>query len=172
MKTEFTASRCTAVINIPTSHQSSSSRPKSTCRVSTLETEWSVDTRLQDRRLPYVDDLKNGMLRYLQVDPSKLPCLANWTRDNTMETVLIELRRSEASWNNYILQIVNIHKDTWPIPQTRSFLSPQKAPSTNRKPKHYTSIRSPNKKQNDGNEGMVCDEERLQRRQKWLSFAG
>jgi ubiquitin-conjugating enzyme E2 variant len=28
-----------------------------------------------------------------QVDPSKLPCLANWKRDYTMETILIELRR-------------------------------------------------------------------------------
>jgi ubiquitin-conjugating enzyme E2 variant len=27
------------------------------------------------------------------VDPSKLACLTNWSRDNTMETVLIELRR-------------------------------------------------------------------------------
>jgi ubiquitin-conjugating enzyme E2 variant len=29
----------------------------------------------------------------LKVDPSKLPCLANWKRDYTMETILIELRR-------------------------------------------------------------------------------
>lgn len=28
-----------------------------------------------------------------KIDPSKLPCLANWRRDYTMETVLIELRR-------------------------------------------------------------------------------
>ncbi|KNG51361.1 ubiquitin-conjugating enzyme E2 variant 2 [Stemphylium lycopersici] len=28
-----------------------------------------------------------------QVDPSKLPCLAQWKRDFTMETILIELRR-------------------------------------------------------------------------------
>lgn len=27
------------------------------------------------------------------VDPRQLPCLAQWKRDNTMETVLIELRR-------------------------------------------------------------------------------
>ncbi|KAJ9651870.1 E2 ubiquitin-conjugating protein mms2 [Neophaeococcomyces mojaviensis] len=37
--------------------------------------------------LPCVD-ARNG-----KVDPSKLPCLANWKRDYTMETVLIELRR-------------------------------------------------------------------------------
>jgi len=30
------------------------------------------------------------------VDPSKLTCLSNWSRDNTMETILIELRRSMA----------------------------------------------------------------------------
>ncbi|KIW99676.1 uncharacterized protein Z518_11089 [Rhinocladiella mackenziei CBS 650.93] len=37
--------------------------------------------------LPCVDQ-KTG-----KVDPSKLPCLANWKRDFTMETILIELRR-------------------------------------------------------------------------------
>jgi len=34
------------------------------------------------------------------VDPSKLPCLANWNRDMTMETVLIELRRYMAHPNH------------------------------------------------------------------------
>lgn len=29
----------------------------------------------------------------MQVDNSKLPCLAQWKRDFTMETILIELRR-------------------------------------------------------------------------------
>lgn len=29
----------------------------------------------------------------MKVDPSKLPCLASWRREYTMETVLIELRR-------------------------------------------------------------------------------
>ncbi|OQV06235.1 hypothetical protein CLAIMM_10837 isoform 1 [Cladophialophora immunda] len=37
--------------------------------------------------LPCVDQ-KTG-----KVDPSRLPCLANWKRDYTMETILIELRR-------------------------------------------------------------------------------
>lgn len=32
-----------------------------------------------------------------EVEPSKLPCLTNWKRENTMETVLIELRRYMAS---------------------------------------------------------------------------
>lgn len=35
-----------------------------------------------------------------QVDPTKLPCLSNWSRDNTMETVLIELRRYMAHPTN------------------------------------------------------------------------
>jgi len=39
------------------------------------------------------DNKKKARLRCSQVDPTKLPCLANWSRDNTMETVLIELRR-------------------------------------------------------------------------------
>jgi hypothetical protein len=29
----------------------------------------------------------------VKVDPSKVPCLANWKRDYNMETILIELRR-------------------------------------------------------------------------------
>lgn len=37
--------------------------------------------------LPCVNS-RNGV-----VDPRQLPCLANWKRDNTMETILIELRR-------------------------------------------------------------------------------
>lgn len=31
----------------------------------------------------------------LQIDPSKLPCLAQWKREYTMETVLLEIRRWE-----------------------------------------------------------------------------
>jgi ubiquitin-conjugating enzyme E2 variant len=41
--------------------------------------------------LPCVNP-RNGV-----VDPSQLPCLAQWKRENTMETVLIELRRWESS---------------------------------------------------------------------------
>lgn len=41
--------------------------------------------------LPCVNQ-RNGV-----VDPSQLPCLSNWKRENTMETILIELRRSVAS---------------------------------------------------------------------------
>lgn len=37
--------------------------------------------------LPCVNP-RNGV-----VDPKQLPCLAQWKRENTMETVLIELRR-------------------------------------------------------------------------------
>jgi ubiquitin-conjugating enzyme E2 variant len=42
---------------------------------------------ISEVNLPCVNP-RNGV-----VDPTKLPCLANWSRDNTMETVLIELRR-------------------------------------------------------------------------------
>jgi ubiquitin-conjugating enzyme E2 variant len=38
--------------------------------------------------LPCVDQ-RDG-----KVDPTKLPCLVQWKRDFTMETILIELRRS------------------------------------------------------------------------------
>ncbi|KAL7621841.1 hypothetical protein AAE478_007341 [Parahypoxylon ruwenzoriense] len=41
--------------------------------------------------LPCVNQ-RNGV-----VDPGQLPCLANWKRENTMETILIELRRYMAS---------------------------------------------------------------------------
>ncbi|KAI1278291.1 ubiquitin-conjugating enzyme/RWD-like protein [Xylaria sp. FL0933] len=41
--------------------------------------------------LPCVNP-RNGV-----VDPKQLPCLANWKRENTMETILIELRRYMAS---------------------------------------------------------------------------
>lgn len=41
--------------------------------------------------LPAVNP-RNGL-----VDPAMLPCLAQWKRENTMETVLIELRRYMAS---------------------------------------------------------------------------
>ena len=42
---------------------------------------------ISEVNLPCVSP-RNGV-----VDPTKLPCLANWNRDMTMETVLIELRR-------------------------------------------------------------------------------
>ncbi|KAI9775639.1 MAG: E2 ubiquitin-conjugating protein mms2 [Geoglossum umbratile] len=44
--------------------------------------------------LPCVDN-RNG-----KVDPTKLACLAQWKRDFTMETVLIELRRYMAQPQN------------------------------------------------------------------------
>lgn len=33
------------------------------------------------------------VLKGLKVDPSKLPVMVNWKRDNTMENILTELRR-------------------------------------------------------------------------------
>ncbi|CAI4217454.1 unnamed protein product [Parascedosporium putredinis] len=44
--------------------------------------------------LPCVNP-RNGV-----VDPKQLPCLTNWQRNHTMETVLIELRRYMASATN------------------------------------------------------------------------
>lgn len=53
--------------------------------------------------LPCVDQRNGKVQRYAgsglhttdlsKVDPSKVPCLANWKRDYNMETILIELRR-------------------------------------------------------------------------------
>ena len=38
----------------------------------------------------------------LKVDPSKLPCLVNWKRENSMETILIELRRYARTRSCYV----------------------------------------------------------------------
>jgi len=35
-----------------------------------------------------------------KVDPTKLPVLAHWNRNNSIETVLVEIRREMASFNN------------------------------------------------------------------------
>ncbi|ANB13181.1 E2 ubiquitin-conjugating protein MMS2 [Sugiyamaella lignohabitans] len=43
---------------------------------------------------PYIDQ-ETGVVR-----PDLVPCLAKWKRSNTMETVLIELRRELASPTN------------------------------------------------------------------------
>jgi len=44
--------------------------------------------------LPFVSQV-NG-----KVDQAKLPVLANWTRNSSLETVLVEIRREMASFNN------------------------------------------------------------------------
>jgi hypothetical protein len=47
------------------------------------------------------------------VDPNQLPCLAQWKRENTMETVLIELRRYASVILNqekrHYINILQIH---------------------------------------------------------------
>lgn len=53
--------------------------------------------------LPCVNS-RNGV-----VDPSMLPCLAQWKRENTMETVLIELRRYVEHPSNTVI-IANMTK--------------------------------------------------------------
>ncbi|EKM50222.1 uncharacterized protein PHACADRAFT_264835 [Phanerochaete carnosa HHB-10118-sp] len=44
--------------------------------------------------LPFVNQVDG------KVDPSKLPCLANWNRNNSIETVLVEIRREMGAFNN------------------------------------------------------------------------
>ncbi|KXN93128.1 Ubiquitin-conjugating enzyme spm2, partial [Leucoagaricus sp. SymC.cos] len=44
--------------------------------------------------LPFVNQT-NGM-----VDPMKLPVLANWTRNLSLENVLVEMRKEMGSFNN------------------------------------------------------------------------
>ncbi|KAJ4479050.1 UBC-like protein [Lentinula aciculospora] len=44
--------------------------------------------------LPFVNQT-NG-----EVDPSKLPVLREWNRDKTLESLLVEMRREMASFNN------------------------------------------------------------------------
>jgi hypothetical protein len=82
MRTASTASTSTAVTAILTRHQPSNSFPKSICPAWTKET---ARLRYASSSL-YPSDL-------FKVDPSKVPCLANWKRDYNMETILIELRR-------------------------------------------------------------------------------
>ncbi|KAF8877877.1 UBC-like protein [Infundibulicybe gibba] len=44
--------------------------------------------------LPFVDPT-NG-----KVNPSKLPALASWTRNNSLESLLVDIRKEMASFNN------------------------------------------------------------------------
>ncbi|RDW94147.1 E2 ubiquitin-conjugating protein MMS2 [Aspergillus mulundensis] len=84
-RTGYTASTFIAVPNTPIALRLCSSSRASTshalmptrARFDLLNTEQTVAGKA------------NGS----QVDPAKLPCLAQWKRDYTMETVLIELRR-------------------------------------------------------------------------------
>ena len=48
------------------------------------------------------------LLQFYQVDPSKLPCLAQWKRDYNMETVLLEIRRSGFFTNSALPPTVNV----------------------------------------------------------------
>jgi ubiquitin-conjugating enzyme E2 variant len=44
--------------------------------------------------LPFVSQVDG------KVDPSKLSVLTNWNRNNSMETILVEIRREMANFNN------------------------------------------------------------------------
>ena len=59
-----------------------------------------------------------------KVDGSKLPCLAQWRRDYTMETILIELRRYDEKTD--ALHCILTQSDTWLCHNTRSCLSLRK----------------------------------------------
>lgn len=69
--------------------------------------------------------LRYALMRY-KVDPSKLPCLIQWKREFTMETILIELRRYVA---RYLQPLPLLTRPaTWPSHSTRRFLSRRKVP--------------------------------------------
>lgn len=97
--------------------------------------------------LPCVNP-RNGV-----VDPKQLPCLANWQRNNTLETALIELRRcvvlsssplppvgelvpslraSTSSNHPHAMSRPRLTRaqDTWPPPPIKRSPSPPRAPST------------------------------------------
>jgi len=53
------------------------------------------DVKFSSRvNLPFVSQV-NG-----KVDPTKLPVLVNWTHKNSLETLLVEIRREMGSFNN------------------------------------------------------------------------
>ena len=84
MKIEYTASTYTVAIPTPMFLRPSNSSLVSICHVWTRERE------------KYNISVHEGMImltHHAKVDPGKLPCLVNWRRDFTMETILIELRR-------------------------------------------------------------------------------
>jgi hypothetical protein len=66
------------------------------------------------------------MLKVQKVDASRLPCLSQWKRDYTMETILIELRRL-SGLTTIEEQADRTALDTWLSRNIRSFLNPQKA---------------------------------------------
>lgn len=79
--------------------------------------------------LPAVNP-RNGI-----VDPKMLPCLAQWKRDNTMETVLIELRRSGLSQSFDIRVRLLTEAGTWLPQPTRRSHSPPRVRPTHRQTK-------------------------------------
>jgi hypothetical protein len=86
-RTASTPSRFTADLNTQTSHQRSPSSARSMCLVWIKGRARSVIA--QEHMLHDIDGI--------QVDLSKLPSIAAWKRDFTMETILIELRRFMAA---------------------------------------------------------------------------
>jgi ubiquitin-protein ligase len=87
--------------------------------------------------LPCVDDHGN-------VIPVVLPCLAGWKRENTIETILIELRRFVQhpkrdirvmlGWDERKQHAYQYETDSWQPPRIRRFLSLQRARPTTKAP--------------------------------------
>lgn len=114
MRIESTVSIFTAAIATLTYRLQFNSSRNSICHVLTKETARQVHFH----RLSDIPDL-------LKVDPSKVPCLANWKRDFNMETILIELRRY-MSYSLTSRAFTDILLDTWLCRNTRSFHSLRK----------------------------------------------
>ena len=71
--------------------------------------------------LPFVSQVDG------KVDPSKLPILANWTRNQSLETVLVEIRRSATpAWPHLPPNANLAHAERWPASTTGSFLNHRK----------------------------------------------
>src|ERR1700761_3803261 len=74
---------------------------------------------------------KHPLTTWAQVDPSKLPCLANWKRDYTMETILIELRRYVQRTSEGYRRL-KAYTDTWLFLSTKNCHSLKKVPLSKR----------------------------------------
>jgi hypothetical protein len=114
----YTVSTFTAETGTPTNHQQYNLSRKLIFLVLILEAE-----RLGSNSRPCITLAKS-----VQVDLGKLPTLATWKRDYTMETILLELRRSVFPSQTHIGDLLNIgFAGSWPYLSTKSSLNPQRA---------------------------------------------
>jgi ubiquitin-conjugating enzyme E2 variant len=97
-RTASTPSASTAVLNTPTPLPTSLSSAKSTSPALTeAMARYSKPPNHNDQRHATLKVQHTNNHAQPQVDLSKLPSIANWKRDFTMETVLIEIRRYMAA---------------------------------------------------------------------------